>query len=1624
MSPLWFIVPLLVVSVSPLVPPVAAQDQPAVPLPPGVKAVWDPAKAFRETTPTRERLCINGLWRWQPATEITDQVPAGNWGYFKVPGPWPGITDYMQNDYQTLYAHPAWQDVKLDGVTAAWYQREITVPPTWAGRRISLQADYVNSFASVYLDGNKAGEIRFPAGEVDLTALARPGQTQMLTIGMVAMPLKGVQLSFSDTNSAKQVRGAVARRGLCGDVFLTAVPAGPRLGEVRVQTSTRKQEITFLAGVEGLPADSSFTLRADITENGRPVITLNSPLLRTGDLKEGLAQFTARWMPPKLWDLHTPQNQYDVTLSLLDGAGKVLDTAIPVRFGFREFWIDGRDFYLNGSRLYLSSLPVDNAQVGAALSTYEGARESLLRLKGIGINMVYTHNYGCEPGTHLSFADILRAADDVGMLVSLSQPHFGQYDWNAADADQTNGYARDAAFYVRVAGSHPSVVFYSMSHNATGYSDDMNPDTIDGLSRPDEGWSSNNARRALRAEAIVHALDPSRIVYHHSSGNLSSMHTTNFYTNFAPSQELDDWLEHWATVGVKPFFTCEYMVPCTWDWTMYRGWYKGTRTFGSAVVPWEFCIAEWSAQFLGDRAYQISDPERENLRWEARQFREGRLWHRWDYPYQVGDRVFDVQHEIIGAYLTDNWRAFRTWGLSANSPWEHHFFWKLRDGVDTRRKDLPVDWDNLQRPGYSPDYIDRTYVRMDLAYGRDDWIPTADGQAILRNNQPLLAYIAGKPAAFTSKDHNFTPGETVDKQIIVINNSRETVSADCRWSLALPQPITGSKQVTVPTGQQERIPLSFVLPPTLPPGRYVLTATVVFSTGENQTDAFTLDVMPSPAAPQVATKIALFDPKGETGKLLTSLGIKYQPVTATSDLSGFDLLIVGKAALSVDGDAPSIARVRDGLKVIIFEQTSHVMEKRFGFRVEEYGLRQVFPRIPDHPLLAGLDTERLHDWRGEATLLPPRLKYGSHPIYGAVPVIKWCGIDVPHVWRCGCRGNVASVLLEKPARGDFLPILDGGYSLQYSPLMQYREGQGIILFCQMDVTGRTEPDPAAETLAGNILRYVAAWTPSPTRKAIYLGGPEGKRHLDHAGILATPYDGGPIPPDAVLILAAGANLPPSAPALRAFVQAGGRVLALGLDEAQANAFLPTKVSMKTAEHIAAYFDPPRQASVFAGVAPADVHNRAPKDVPLVTGGATILGDGVLAKADNANVVFYQLPPYDISRAQGAVPSLVVDDKDAAEGKQSALLTLGAINGTGAQLGQPVAGGEPGKTYTFAVSAKAVGDPVSVHLEIERPVRPWDRALKAPNVTIPADTWTEVHASFQVDRPFAEGWYAYFVCAQEGGIVRLDNFRLYEGEYVPGGVPEGAKNLFANPGFEQGTSAYRFSFHEQHNLRRTYRRSSFALSRILANMGVYAQTPILERFATPTSGVPRESVVKNGDFIPDPGKTGAPTPWQFTTDTPGATCEVEENPSGRPARALRIFNPGPDATHKGSVMLAQPDVAVEEGQWYRISFLTRGDKLSGSSVTLALQNTVNWTSLFDYQRFVPKDAWDEVSFLVQAKATAPSRTRFQIWHNLPGTLWLADLRMQPCDPPTQGRWLTGLYLDQPAEWDDPYRFFRW
>ena len=1253
-------------------------------LPPGVRAVWDIEKAYREATPTRERVCINGLWRFKPARSADEPIPGDGWGYVKVPGAWPRGSSY---DKQRLYPHPSWQEQNLAEINQAWHQREITIPASWAGRRIVVSTEYLNSYAAVYLDGRKMGELRFPWGEVDITSACRPGGGHVLTLYVAAVPLKEVLVLYNQTRQSQQVKGSVAARGLCGDVFLSAVPKGARVTDVKVETSVRKGELTLDVALSDLAPGKDYGLRALVKRDGETVKEMQSGTVRATTLEGGRYVFTTPWKPDRLWDTHTPQNMQVLELTLLDANGELVDAYRPVRFGFREFWIDGRDFRLNGSRIFLFVLPLENARtsrMGVAEARYEAARETMLRLKSVGVNAVYPHNYNCQPGVHVGMEEIFRAADDVGMLIALFQPHARSFDWEAEDADEANGYADLAEFYVRMAQNHPSVVLYAMNANMMGYSDAANPHHTDGLhNRMGEVGPRDDERAVLgrRTEAIVQRFDTTRPIYHHSSGNLSQMFTENHYINFVPIQERSDWFEHWAKEGAKPLFLTEYGAPSALSWTMHRGYptgkIEGRSVYGNSSLMYQYCTAEWGAQFRGDAAFDLTEPEKRNMRYEAKNWRIGRPWKRWDYPFMMTAAPLGIPNlsDVKADYITDNWRAYRTWGVSAFNIWTQSSLFALREGADRSRVEFETDWDALQRPGFSPDFIDDRRESFEAAYEREDWIPVSFGKAFLRNNRPLLAYIGGEPGDVTSKDHNFLAGQSVRKQIIVINNSRVPVAADCSWSLALPEPMSGSRQVNVDTGEQARVPLELALPDTLPPGEYTLTMRVEFDTGETQEDAFAVHVL-APAPPvKGLQRVALFDPKGETGSMLRDLGVEFATVGAEADLSPYRLLIVGKGALTLDGPAPDVARVRAGLKVLVFEQQTKVLEGRLGFRVQEYGLRRVFKRVPDHPVLAGLENANLRDWRGEATTVPLGLDYEF--IRWEYPLQKWCGLTVTRPWRSSWRGNVATALIEKPACGDFLPIVDGAFGLQYSPLMEWREGEGIVLFCQMDVTGRTEEDPAAQRLVSNLLSYMRSCEPGPHRKVLYAGEPAGKAHLEKAGLDPAPYEGGRPTLRQILVIGPGAaaQLAPHKANVAAWLIDGGHALAIGLNEAEANALLPVNVKMTQAEHINAYFEAAGRGSPVVGVGPADVHNRDPREIGLVTGGATPVGDGVLALANDGRLVFYQLVPWQFEYENRL--NLKMPFRRAAFLVSRVLANIGAVSRTPllANLATPVQGEE-------------------------------------------------------------------------------------------------------------------------------------------------------------------------------------------------------------------------------------------------------------------------------------------------------------------------------------------------------------
>ena len=151
--------------------------------------LWDVADAFRIVTPTRETICLNGLWNFFPVSKAADAaaVPqtGTGWGWFKVPGIWPGMGwgDNQPGDNSAIvlspFASAGFNPAKLN---TAWYRRTVAVPADWKGRAVSLDISMLQTCAQVYVDGKRAGELYYPGGKVDLTAAIKPGTTQELAL--------------------------------------------------------------------------------------------------------------------------------------------------------------------------------------------------------------------------------------------------------------------------------------------------------------------------------------------------------------------------------------------------------------------------------------------------------------------------------------------------------------------------------------------------------------------------------------------------------------------------------------------------------------------------------------------------------------------------------------------------------------------------------------------------------------------------------------------------------------------------------------------------------------------------------------------------------------------------------------------------------------------------------------------------------------------------------------------------------------------------------------------------------------------------------------------------------------------------------------------------------------------------------------------------------------------------------------------------------------------------------------------------------------------------------------------------------------------------------------------------
>ena len=369
-----------------------------------------------------------------------------------------------------------------------WFRRKLHVPSHWRGRRVALRFEGVNYHASVYLNGELAGEHAdgFLPFEFDVQDLLRLGEENVIA------------LRADNTRRQGEVpgiqRGWLAEGGVLREVSLVATDR-IHLEHVAVTAEPSAQGGALSLRVElrnACATAAQVGVAARMTQDGRELLRLAAQpqLCEAGGLLAvtfgGSAPGVLPWSPerPCLYDL-------DVEL-LADG--RLVDSQ-ALRVGFRRVEAREGRLLLNGQPVYLAGFNrhEDSPRTGMC-PDMETTRQDLLDMKAAGANFVRLCHYPHHPSE-------LDLCDELGLLAMGEIPLYwwdGLAEGAESCARKLAAAERQLAAMIRRDVNHASLIFWSVSNETH----EQRPEVAEG-----------NARLVR----LARALDPTRLAVHASN---------------------------------------------------------------------------------------------------------------------------------------------------------------------------------------------------------------------------------------------------------------------------------------------------------------------------------------------------------------------------------------------------------------------------------------------------------------------------------------------------------------------------------------------------------------------------------------------------------------------------------------------------------------------------------------------------------------------------------------------------------------------------------------------------------------------------------------------------------------------------------------------------------------------------------------------------------------------------------------------------------------------------------------------------------------------------------------------------------------------------------------------------
>lgn len=370
----------------------------------------------------------------------------------------------------------------LPFVGAGWYRLDFEVPQYAKGKKCVLLFDGAMSHATVYVNGEKAGNwvYGYNAFEVDVTPYLKENSKNVLAVRLE-----------NEAESSRWYPGA----GLYRNVRLVVtedahVPVwGTHLTTPVVNREFAK--VNLLTELE-IPAGkqiSDYRIVTELKDAKGNVVASNEA--KGSEYVAAGKQFEQDFVVknPSLWSPETPA-LYRAESKIYEG--DILKDEYTTSFGIRSVEvIAGKGFYLNGERVLFKGVcnHHDLGPLGAA-SNEAAIRRQIRMLKDMGCNAIRTsHNM---PSTEL-----IEICDEMGMMVMAESFD----EWKAPKVQ--NGYhkyfdewaEKDLVNLVRHFRNSPSVVMWCVGNEV-----------------PDQ-WNGDRGPKLTRwLQDICHREDPTRPV--------------------------------------------------------------------------------------------------------------------------------------------------------------------------------------------------------------------------------------------------------------------------------------------------------------------------------------------------------------------------------------------------------------------------------------------------------------------------------------------------------------------------------------------------------------------------------------------------------------------------------------------------------------------------------------------------------------------------------------------------------------------------------------------------------------------------------------------------------------------------------------------------------------------------------------------------------------------------------------------------------------------------------------------------------------------------------------------------------------------------------------------------------